>query len=460
MPTKILLTSIITNIALSLLKVVGGLLSGSAGLVADGFHSITDVVAMSVNYAGIRISLSPAGDLEACENYKKEIVGTFAVSFALFVIGLFILARSYLKLTKGITQSPGLGAGLIIVVAFVITCWLYFYVKKESKGSNSPGLEINTEQIKLNVFSTVAVLVGIVGSCFDMNYLDATAAIFVSLIILYSSIVIILKFFREIERARLSPLQIDEITSLVVESSGILCVARIKTMVIRKKIWLFLEVAAAPDPHSLNRLKASLLSNLRYLENVIIRPVPAQTTRTLRVEIEDFGRELRAARNYLSLTVVVSLVFLVSASAFGFSFLSREHHVLIPADVADVNGRVSGQLSTAPYFYLYRIDREKGQFIEKRLAFGQGDIDSKIAKLFKDYCVEAVVARKVGPRLFEELNSAGIALYRAESNGPLHQQIQRFRQGQLTRLTKPNIDIEFGLDNLRMLEPWHNWRSL
>ncbi len=462
MPTNIVLISIVTNIALTLLKVAGGFLAGSTGLVADGFHSLSDVIAMTVNYFGMKTSLKPAKGLEAYDNYKKEIIGTFVVSFALFVVGLFILVRSYLKLTAGIAHSPGLGAGLIIVVAFIVTCWLYLYCQKESNQSDSPGLEINTEQIKLNVVSTIAVLIGIVGSCFDMNYLDAVAAIFVSLIILYSSANIIFKFIREVEQARLSPMQVDEIMSVVAETDEKARVVRLKTMIIRRKIWLLLELADSPEaPLTLGRmgrLKATLLLNLLYLDNVIIGVVPQQEARALKVEIEDFGSELRAARNYLSLAFAVTLILIGSTSAFGINLFSREYHVLIPADVADVNSGVSTELGRSRYFYLYRIDKEKGQFIPNHLAFVQAEIDRQVTKLLKDYCVEAVVTRNVGPHLFEELNRAGTTLYRAEPNVPIHQQIQRFQQGDLRRLTKPNVNATFGLKNLRLLSSWYNWQ--
>ena len=43
MPTKILLVSIVTNVVLTVLKIAGGLLAGSTGLVADGFHSLDQV---------------------------------------------------------------------------------------------------------------------------------------------------------------------------------------------------------------------------------------------------------------------------------------------------------------------------------------------------------------------------------------------------------------------------------
>jgi len=462
-PTRTLLISIVTNVALTLLKIAGGAFAGSTGLIADGFHSLTDVIAMTANYLGMKASLKPANGLEAYDNYKREILGTFAVSFALFIIGLFILVRSYCSLTAGIAHSPGLGAALIVVVAFAVTCWLYFYSRAGSAKSDSPGLAINTEQIKLNVLSTVAVLIGIVGSCFDMNYLDAVAAIVVSLIILYSSVHLIRVFLKETEQARLSKMQLDEIRTLVAETEGTLRLARIKTMVIRKKVWLLLELVDSPEAplhrDLIQRLKCNLLAKLLYLDNVIVGAARLGAGKVMKIEIEDFGRELSAAKNCLSLALVVALVLTISASAFGVSLFSQEYHVLIPADALDVHSGVSPRLGRAPYFYVYRIDKERGHFIENGLAAAAGDIDYLATKQLREYSVEAVITRNVGPYVFEELKGAGISLYQPAPNVSIAGQIDEFRKGKLNRFTKPNVDVKFGLRNFRLLKPWYNWQK-
>lgn len=456
---EILMISIGVNIALTLLKLVGGIMAGSAGLVADGFHSLTDVIAMTVNYFGMKTSLKPAHDLEAYNNYKKEIIGTFFVSFALFIIGLFILVQSYLKLTSGVVHSPGLGAGVIIIVAFVITCRLYLYSRRVSEQSDSPGLDINTEQIKLNILSTVAVFIGIAGSVFNMNYLDAAAAIFVSLIILYTSLDIIVKFLRELEQARLSRAQVDEIISLAAEASDKAQIMRIKTMIIRKKIWLLLELADSPmTSDELGAIKSRLLSNLSYLDNVIVGVAQRRASGTLKVEIEDFGRELGTAKNYLSMAFAAILVLVACASASGISLVSRQYHVLIPADEAEASGLVSANLGRAPYFYIYRIDKEKGQFIHNRLARDPSEVDRKAARLFKNYSVEAIVTQNIGPHLLEELNAAGILVYHAEPGARIHLQIELFRQESLQQMTRPNVGARFGLKNYKLLSPWYNWQ--
>lgn len=463
MPTKVLLISIFTNVWLTLFKTIGGVMTGSTGLVADGFHSLTDVISMTANYFGMKTSLRPANGLRAYDNYKREVIGTFIVSFALFGIGLLILVRSYLSLTSGMARSPGVGAAVFVVVAFIITYALYLYSKKVSEKSDSPGLAVNTEQIKLNVLSTVAVVIGIAGSFFGMSYLDPVAAIVVAGIILYSSIEIVHGFLMETAEARLSTKQVDEIKALVAETVPMLRVARMKTMVIRRKVWLLLELVAPPETpvgrDIVQTLKCSLLSKLLYLANVIVDVVPGRTNRPLKVEIEDFGRELREARNYLSVVFIVVLLLLVSISAFGISFWARQYHVLLPADVPDINTCVSTRLGRAPYFYLYRIDKQKGRFVENRsaAALGDVDVDRKVAKWMKDYCVEAVVTENVGPLIFEQLNRANITLYKADPTLSIRQQIDEFRKGDLKTLTGPNVDAKFAVRNFRMLHPWYNW---
>jgi predicted Fe-Mo cluster-binding NifX family protein len=194
------------------------------------------------------------------------------------------------------------------------------------------------------------------------------------------------------------------------------------------------------------------------LDNVIIGVVQLRKDNALKVEIEDFGRELGAAKNYLSFAFALSLIFVVCASAFGTSLMSRQYHVLIPANVPDAGGGVSAELGRSPYFYLYRVDKEKGQFLPNRLAFVRAEIDRDVARLFRNYSVEAIITRNIGPHLFEELNSAGVLIYRAEPKAPIHQQIERFRQGDLEQMTRPNVDVQFGLRNFRLLSPWYNWQ--
>jgi cation diffusion facilitator family transporter len=463
MPQRVLFISTATNVFLTLLKVGGGMLTGSSGLLADGFHSLTDVIAMTVNYFGVRTSLRPANGLEAYDNYRKEITGIFIVSLILFVIGSGILVQNFIKLVAGISHAPGLAAGLIIFVAFAITCRLYSYTKREMKQFDSPGMTVNTEQIRLNILSTVAVFVGILGSLIGMKYLDAVAAIVVAIIIIYSAIDIIRKFHQETRAAQLTKAQIRAIKEQVARTDERLQVVRIKSMPIRKKVWVLLELArttkSSPSVEMILTLKTNLLSELLSVDNVIIDLARGEAGQAAKIEVEDFRLELGWARNLLAVVLGMTFAVVMTFSAFGLSLYAREYTILIPADTRSLEGQVSRQLGRAPYFYIYRTDRKKGMFISNRLAVADPDIDHKTAKLFRDYCIEAVIVSNIGPYLFEHLQANGTALYEAEAGSSLARQLALYKESRLPTMTAPNVNVQFGLENYRFLEPWYDWRQ-
>ena len=132
--------------------------------------------------------------------------------------------------------------------------------------------------------------------------------------------------------------------------------------------------------------------------------------------------------------------------------------MLIPADFNDVKSGVSAKLGRAPYFYLYRMDKEKGQFIDNRLAFSPYEVDLQAAKFFNDYCVDAIITQNIGPILFDRTTQLGISVYHSEPNQSIQQQIEQFRRGRLKIMRRPNVNVRFGLDNMRLLRPWSNWQ--
>jgi len=295
-----------------------------------------------------------------------------------------------------------------------------------------------------------------------MDYLDPVAAIVVALIILYTSLDVIHAALKQNEMARLTKEQVDAILAVMAQAAPKAQVARLKTMAIRRKVWLLLEVVGTPKRpvagELVERLKHDLLSQLLYLDNVIVRSVPPPRTPLLKVETDNYARELRTARNYLSLALGIALVVVLSASAFGIGMFTHECHVLIPGDIDDVKRGVSAKLGRAPYFYLYRMDKEKGQFIDNRLAFSPHEVDLQAAKFFNDYCVDAIITQNIGPILFDRTTQLGISVYHSEPNQSIQQQIEQFRRGRLKIMRRPNVNVRFGLDNMRLLRPWSNWQ--
>ena len=91
---KISLYSVGINLILSLIKIIGGVISGSAALIADGVHSLSDLAASLSVYVGIIIS-NKKSDLFPQGLYKVEnlvaLVSAFAIFFAGYEIGKDVL---------------------------------------------------------------------------------------------------------------------------------------------------------------------------------------------------------------------------------------------------------------------------------------------------------------------------------------------------------------------------------
>ena len=83
---KISLFSVGINLLLSLIKIVGGKISGSAALTADGVHSLSDLAASLSVYAGIVIS-NKKSDAFPLGLYKVENLVALVSAFAIFFAG-------------------------------------------------------------------------------------------------------------------------------------------------------------------------------------------------------------------------------------------------------------------------------------------------------------------------------------------------------------------------------------
>ena len=89
---KVLYVSFFSNIFLSILKVVVGIIGKSSALISDGIHSfsdlITDVVAIFGNY----LSLKPADDKHPYGHGKLEYITSFIIGIVIIIIGLILIS--------------------------------------------------------------------------------------------------------------------------------------------------------------------------------------------------------------------------------------------------------------------------------------------------------------------------------------------------------------------------------
>jgi len=215
MPTKekdnSIFVSLICNILLVLGKGITGILANSNALVADAIHSMTDVIAFFINYHACkdcqmygRIDRKKTSEKIRQRIVETEIRATYYMGLFLFTVGLAICFHNFMILVLDKVEKPD---SISVVVAFIALV-VYAGVYKYSKGTDNNDIKecMRTRQNshwqnKMNLFSGVTVVLGLVGTMFGFIFMDEFAAIVVGSILIAMGIKLIIETRSELSTA-------------------------------------------------------------------------------------------------------------------------------------------------------------------------------------------------------------------------------------------------------------------
>jgi len=182
--------SLISNVFLTIIKIVVGILFNSQVLIADGVHNGADVIASLASLTSMRISARPADEDHPYGHGKAEVLASLIVAIILALAGLYIAYHS----VELLFEPPEDAHVLALAAAFVSLVWkqaLYVYTIRLGKMTNSKGLIATAYDHLADVYASIAAVVGIglalLGERYDIPYTeygDPVAGIIVALLVL------------------------------------------------------------------------------------------------------------------------------------------------------------------------------------------------------------------------------------------------------------------------------------
>src|SRR5690625_568030 len=111
---------IIVNIFLTIIKAIGGFISGSKALLADALHSASDIVSSVVILFAVKIANKPPDEEHPYGHGKAENIAAIIVALLLIVVGVEISISSIKVFFGDIPKAPGQLAIYILVAAIII----------------------------------------------------------------------------------------------------------------------------------------------------------------------------------------------------------------------------------------------------------------------------------------------------------------------------------------------------
>jgi cation diffusion facilitator family transporter len=218
----------VANVALTTFKFIAGILGGSAAMMADAVHSLSDFVTDLVVLAFVHVSAKPQDKSHDYGHGKFETLATFIIGLALVAAATGIIVSGALRLIDCMQGAPlrlpGRLALWAALVSILVKELLYHYTRNRGKALRSQALVANAWHHRSDALSSVAAAVGIGGALLlgeQWAVLDPVASVVVGLMLMKVSWDLLKPSVGELSEGSLSDEAEHEIEQIVSSVPGV-----------------------------------------------------------------------------------------------------------------------------------------------------------------------------------------------------------------------------------------------
>lgn len=177
--------SVAVNSTLSALQVAIGMLSGSSGLIADGIHSLSDLVADFLVLFVSAHSKAVPDDRHPYGHHRFENAASLALGLLLAGVGVGMLWNAVIKIEHHeAIPKVEVTALYVALAALVAKESLFRYMLAVAKRVKSSMLVANAWHARSDAASSLVVGCGIIGNLAGYPFLDPVAALVVGIMVL------------------------------------------------------------------------------------------------------------------------------------------------------------------------------------------------------------------------------------------------------------------------------------
>ncbi len=153
--------SIVSNLCLVALKVGGGIVTGSVGILSDAIHSLMDLVASLIAFASVRKADAPADASHRYGHQKLEDLAAGAQALLLLMGAAFIAFEAVRRLINGgRVESIGIGIA-IAALAAATNLVVSTYLIRTGRATGSAALGANGADLRTDAIVSLGVLVSL-----------------------------------------------------------------------------------------------------------------------------------------------------------------------------------------------------------------------------------------------------------------------------------------------------------
>ncbi len=211
--SRVALYSVLLNVGVTVIKGTLAIITGSAALLADTIHGLSDLVASLAVWLGIKISRFNSREFPF-GLYKLENLAEMGTGFLILLAGYEILRHMVLKHTS----RPITHASIAVAVLILLSAIIYLFVGYEKAWAtklNSPALMADAEHWKTDILSNAIVILSFLGTSLGIPLVDRIAATIIVLFIAEAAWKLLKNSTRSLLDASVDYATLDKISRVV-----------------------------------------------------------------------------------------------------------------------------------------------------------------------------------------------------------------------------------------------------
>ena len=264
---KVLIYSMLNNLIIALLKIIGSFSFNLGSLFADGMHTLSDFITDIVSIIGSKISKKKPTRYHPFGFGKVEYLTNLFIGIVLLLLGTFIIISSFFKKEN----IPNFNVFYLVLMCFFLKLIAIIIMYKEGTKNHNQLLLTSVAESKSDLYSSLGVMIVISLLQFSnkveiLKYSDLIGSIIIGIIVLKTSFSIIihncLSLIGEVEENEQLDLKVKEL--LAIEKD----IKKLKTTYIQYGSYYKLQLSLVLD----SNLSLRQVSNLeKRVKQTIIR---------------------------------------------------------------------------------------------------------------------------------------------------------------------------------------------
>lgn len=219
-----------TNTVLAFFKIIVGYLGHSHALLADGIHSLSDLISDALVLIAAKIGGKMPDADHPYGHQRVETLAAMIIAILLLVVGGSIIYETYRHIARSELATIH-GAPVIIAACISIGLkeWLYRYTLAMGQKVHSNLLITNAYHNRSDVWVSALVLISAIGSLFGIPYADNISAGIIALLIIKSGVQLFLRGVFELIDTGVDEATLAKIKECIQTTPGVVSIHQLRT---------------------------------------------------------------------------------------------------------------------------------------------------------------------------------------------------------------------------------------